>query len=129
MSSTLRAAVRTSARAVRRPYHTTPRVLLPYKDSQDRESLRPRTAEHTKSGRDDDVAAQDDAAYNPRKTRPEETGKQAKGSPLEASGANQELSKPRGDERSQKDRGAGTEVRKGGKSGSGSPPKNSQPGA
>ncbi|KAJ6442110.1 hypothetical protein O9K51_05663 [Purpureocillium lavendulum] len=106
-----------------RAHHTTPRRLLPYKDAQDRETLRPRTAEHTSTGRDDDVAgAHPDAAFNPNKTRPE-TERRRAGDTLEGSGANQELSKPRGDERSEADRGAGEEVRKGGRSGGGSPPK------
>ena len=130
-----------SAAAAARQYHTTPRRALPYKDSQDRETLRPRTAEHTATGRDDDVAgAHPDAAFNPSKTRPEterrtaaaEEEKQNGGkggkSAVEGSAANQELSKPRGDERSDADRGAGREVSKGGRSGAGSPPKKGEVG-
>ncbi|KAL3956430.1 hypothetical protein ACCO45_009276 [Purpureocillium lilacinum] len=60
------------SRRRRAPIPHDPRRALPYKDSQDRETLRPRTAEHTATGRDDDVAgAHPDAAFNPSKTRPE----------------------------------------------------------
>ena len=76
-----------------RRYHATPR-LAAYKDDQDRQSLKPRRAEGTKSGTDDEVA-QTDAAFNPKKTSPEEAKASAasNGNPLDASGANREFSK------------------------------------
>lgn len=111
-----------------RAYHTTPIARFPYKDSQDRESLKPQTAEHTKSGRDDDAAAAGKAAFDRGITTPEgarDAAAEERGSdPLEVSGANEGLSKPRGDERSKNDRGAGKEVRKGGRSGAGGASKN-----
>ncbi|KIE00974.1 hypothetical protein MAJ_02831, partial [Metarhizium majus ARSEF 297] len=112
---------------VTKAYHTNPISYSPYKDSQNRKSLNPRSAEATKSGRDDDVAGAPKAAFGRGVTSPEgerATAAKEEGSdPLEASGANQELSKPQGDERSGHMMGAGKEVRKGGKSGGGSPPK------
>ncbi|KAL2207762.1 hypothetical protein CC79DRAFT_1333590 [Sarocladium strictum] len=119
--SSLRAFLRPASRLpIVRPYHTTPLLRLPYKDDQDRESLKPRSTENTKTGSDQDVAGADpDAAFNPNKTSPEAAHQAADdnaGNPLEGSGANQELSKPRGDEKSGNDRGPGEEVRKGGKS-------------
>ncbi|KAH8897053.1 hypothetical protein GQ53DRAFT_594790, partial [Thozetella sp. PMI_491] len=69
-----------------------------YKHDKDRESLKPRSSEGTKSATDEEVSAHKDAAFNPKKTDPAEAkataGKGGKGNPLEASGANQELSKP-----------------------------------
>merc|ERR1712224_359055 len=112
-----------------RPFSTTSVSRFPYKDSQDRESLRPRAQEGSRSTSDDDVANNPDAAFNPHKTRPEtemkaaEEGRGDDASPLEASGANQSFNKPRGDEKSPNDRGLGKEVRKGGTSGGASPPK------
>ncbi|KAJ6440090.1 Nitric oxide synthase-interacting protein [Purpureocillium lavendulum] len=94
--------------ALRRPYHGTGCRSLAYRDSQERQTLSPRTDEHTKSGTDDEVAALSDTAYGTTKPRPEtvilaaeiEAG-EGQSNPLEASGANQELSKPRGDERAE----------------------------
>lgn len=130
MSSTLRISSRSlvSLAGRGRTYHSTPPALRPYKDSQDRESLQPRSAENTKSGRDDELAGYGDAAFDPHKTKPESGAQTAEaesnGNPLNASGANQGLSKPRGDENSKADRGAGHEVRKGGRSGGGNETKN-----
>ncbi|KHN97958.1 uncharacterized protein MAM_04347 [Metarhizium album ARSEF 1941] len=108
---------------VAKAHHTSPVSCSPYKDSQDRESLRPRPAENTKSGRDDDVAGAPKAAFGRGVTSPEGqramAGKEEGGDPLEASGANQDLSKPQGDEKSRRVAGAGREVSKGGKSGGG----------
>merc|ERR1711988_1394863 len=115
-----RASPRTVAFA--RPLFPTSVSRFPYKDSQDRESLRPRAQEGSRSTSDDDVANNPDAAFNPHKTRPEtemkaaEEGRGDDASPLEASGANQSFNKPRGDEKSPNDRGLGKEVRKGGTS-------------
>lgn len=85
-------------------YHTSRRLQLPYKDDQDRESLKPRSTEGTKSSSDDDAAAQTDTAFDPSTTRPEaekesarRESKQKDGpSPLESSGADQGTSQPLG---------------------------------
>lgn len=97
----------------------TAAARLPYKDDQDRDTLKPRSTEGTKSGADQDVA-EDSAAFDPSKTRPE-TERGAGGPELESSGANQEQSKPQGSNPDGK--GAGKEVRKGGRSAGGSAPK------
>ncbi len=85
---------RAPALSLARRYHPTPHPAA-YKDDQDRQSLKPRRAETTKSGTDDEVAAQTDAAFNPKKTSPEEAKASAagNGNPLDASGANREFSK------------------------------------
>lgn len=116
-----------------RLYTTTPAARLPYKNAQDKDSLNPRSTENTVSGRDDDAAALDDAAYNRNKTRPETAARTADaeskdGNPLNASGANQELSKPQGDERTPHTKGAGDEVSSGGASRRGGAQKGSKPG-
>ena len=92
--------------------------LLSYKDDQDRQSLKPRPSEGTKSGSDDEVAEKTDAAFNPAKTSPEaekdSAARASNGNPLEASGANQELSRPQGaseevaDKEDKKTRSGGT---------------------
>jgi hypothetical protein len=136
MASVLRRAAGPSsssrvATIIIRPYHATPTLRHPYKDSQDRRSLRPGSSENTKSGRDDEVASNPDAAFNPHKTRPEsEAAAASEGNetnPLEATGANQELSKPRGDEKA-KASGPGKETNKGSaRSGFGAAPKRGDP--
>lgn len=113
--------------------HSTRAQRAPYKSSQDRESLDPRRSENTQTGRDDDVANDaGGAAFDPKTTRPESSYNEAAGrtaqqgdgpNPLNASGANQELSKPMGDEKSSKGTGPGDEVRKGGASRRQSAPK------
>ncbi|KAL7817645.1 hypothetical protein V8C44DRAFT_321320 [Trichoderma aethiopicum] len=120
-----------TAAALPRQYHTTAALRLPYKNSQDRQTLKPGTNEGTRSGRDEDVAAQKDAAFNPSKTDPE-SEKEAAGrgnetNPLNASGANQEFNKPMGDTTKAQDTGPGKETSKGGRSGGGSPPKKGKP--
>lgn len=88
-----------------------------------RASLKPR-----KSGRDDDdddaAAAAPKTAFRKGGNSPEEardaaSDEEGGGDPLEVSGANQELSKPQGDEGG-KNHGAGKEVRKGGRRSGGS---------
>lgn len=68
-----------------------------YKDDQDREALRPRPSDGTKSGSDDQVAEKK-VAFDPKSTDPQDAkdsaGRESNGNPLEASGANQEFSKP-----------------------------------
>ncbi|PTB68925.1 hypothetical protein BBK36DRAFT_1157163 [Trichoderma citrinoviride] len=131
-----RCCTTTTAAAVAIPrqhqYHTTAALRLPYKNSQDRQTLKPGTNEGTRSGRDEDVAAQKDAAFNPSKTDPE-SEKEAAGrgnetNPLNASGANQEFNKPMGDTSTEaQNTGPGKETRKGGRSGGGSPQKKGKP--
>ncbi|KAL2150753.1 hypothetical protein VTH82DRAFT_7316 [Thermothelomyces myriococcoides] len=83
--------------SLNRRYHASS-SLFTYADEQDRRSLNPRRSEGTKSGTDDQVAEKTDAAFNPSKTGPEEAkesaARESNGNPLEASGANQEFSKP-----------------------------------
>ncbi|KAF2654790.1 hypothetical protein K491DRAFT_693453 [Lophiostoma macrostomum CBS 122681] len=95
------------------------------KDSQDKDSLKPRSTEYSKSGSDDAVADSDEA-FNPSKTRPEqeksgsesESGGQSN-DPLDVSPGNPEVSKPRGDQEG----GASNSPKSGGGSGGGSAPK------
>ncbi|KAI1814881.1 hypothetical protein GGS20DRAFT_376067 [Poronia punctata] len=81
--------------------HQTAVNRIPYKDDMDRESLKPKAHEYTQSGTDDETAAKhDDAAFNPKKTSPEEAKdtaeqgakQQNKDSPLESSPANHSFS-------------------------------------
>ncbi|UNI16871.1 hypothetical protein JDV02_003268 [Purpureocillium takamizusanense] len=111
MQSALRTTLCTRAVArtpsFRSPYHSTACRLLAYKDVQDRHTLSPRSDEHTKSATDDDVAALLDTAFGSNQPRPDkiivsaEIESKGKPNPLEASGANPEISKPRGDERAE----------------------------
>lgn len=88
-----------------RTYHHTPAARLPYKDDQDRQSLKPQSSQGTVSGTDD-AAAQSDAAFDGSKTAPEESRESVKkesnrkgeNSSLESSGASHEKSKPLGEE-------------------------------
>ncbi|ODA82754.1 hypothetical protein RJ55_01263 [Drechmeria coniospora] len=96
------AQVASSASVHVRVYHAATTLRRPYKDSQNRESLKPKSAEGTMSGRVDDVA-KNAAAFDPSKTSPEterrEAARDAGDNPLDASGANQEISKPLGDKK------------------------------
>ncbi|KAF9876265.1 hypothetical protein CkaCkLH20_06208 [Colletotrichum karsti] len=114
-----RAATSLRAPTTTRTFAYTATTRFPYKDSQDRNSLNPGSTEATKSGRDQD-AAKDSQAFDPSRTRPEEE-RAAGGEELESSGANQKQSKPQGTNPDKK--GAGKEVKKGGKSKGGSAPK------
>ena len=88
----------TTSVATFRTHHQTAILRQPYKDDQDRESLKPRAQESSKSTSDED-AAHDDAAFDPNQTKPEtakDKGSQKPdGSPLEVSPANQDVSKPK----------------------------------
>ncbi|GKT46552.1 uncharacterized protein ColSpa_06733 [Colletotrichum spaethianum] len=112
------AAARPSSAAV--PATTTRRFTgaaargYAYKDSQDRESLKPGGTEGTKTGRDSEVA-HEKGAFDPSTTRPGSEKGEADGHVLDVSGANQAASKPQGD-KADGDGGAGRETRKGGKS-------------
>lgn len=81
-------------------FHSSPRQQLPYKDDQDRESLKPRSTEGTKSGTDN-AAAQSGAAFDPSTTSPEVAKDKAEreggGNSLDVSGANPDKSKPLGE--------------------------------
>lgn len=135
MASTIRHITQISRRCTAgispRLYHTSAALRLPYKDSQDRESLKPRSNNGTRSARDSDVADNKDAAFNPRKTDPDEeletAGRGNETNPLHASGANQEFNKPMGEGKQAHDTGPGKETRKGGRSGGGSAPKKGKP--
>ncbi|KAG6000430.1 hypothetical protein E4U21_005472 [Claviceps maximensis] len=113
------------AHCAHRAYRASPRLRIPYKDAQDRESLNPQSAEQTKSARDNDTAesapktAFQKGGNEPGKARGRASEEVDGGAdPLGASGANQELSKPQGDEGGKK-HGAGKEIQKGGRSGGG----------
>lgn len=125
MSQSLRTLLRTTPRALPtvRAYHSTTLLQIPYKNSQDRETVRPGSTENTRSARDDEIATHHpDAAFNPNKTSPEEAMESTrqsggdKASDLDASGADQKVNKPLGDEKTQKKTGAGKETQKGGAS-------------
>ncbi|KAI1867307.1 hypothetical protein JX265_000856 [Neoarthrinium moseri] len=106
-----------------RPFHSSAVSHRPYKDDQDRESLKPKAHEYTGSGEDDDMAANPDAAFNPNKTSPG-AAKEAAGhgndtNPLENSPANKDVAESgRGKEEDKTKAGAGK------RSGGGSPAKN-----
>ncbi|ELQ35912.1 hypothetical protein MCOR27_006974 [Pyricularia oryzae] len=78
-------------RSSTRQFHGAGIARMPYKDDQDRESLKPRAQEYSKSEGGDNEAAKTDAAFNPNKTRPE-TEKKAGGESLDASPANKDIS-------------------------------------
>ncbi|MCJ1351342.1 MAG: hypothetical protein MMC33_001326 [Icmadophila ericetorum] len=71
----------------------------PRKDSQDKDSINTEATEYSKSGTDDEAARQEDTAYNPNKTDPDDQRKSAGqgvgGNPLEVSPANTDVSKQR----------------------------------
>ncbi|KAI1319743.1 hypothetical protein F5Y16DRAFT_390558 [Xylariaceae sp. FL0255] len=107
--------------------HQTTPAQPPYKDDQDRESLKPKAHEYTQSGTDDETAASHgDAAFNPKKTSPEsakETAaegakQQDKGDPLESSPADHDFAE--GGRGQEEDRPHGGQTKP---SGGGSAPK------
>jgi len=108
-------------------FHSNARLQRPYKNDQDKDSLKPGSSEYSKSGSGgDDDAASSDAAFDPGQTKPEEQGKNVKrengrdeNNPLDVSPANSKVSKGKGDyvEKS----GEGERKRT---SGAGSAPKN-----
>ncbi|KAH8722912.1 hypothetical protein GQ44DRAFT_621523 [Phaeosphaeriaceae sp. PMI808] len=75
---------------------TTPN-LFAQKDAQDKDSLKPRSTEYSKTG-SDDAAAHSDAAFNPNKTSPEEAEATAEreegGNSLNVSPSNEKISEP-----------------------------------
>jgi hypothetical protein len=82
--------------ATARFLRTTPSRLAS-KDSQDKDSLNPRSTEYAKSG-SDDGAAHSDAAFDPNQTSPEEAEataeKEGGDNSLNASPSNPGISKP-----------------------------------
>lgn len=88
-----------SPAATSRGFHGSSRPQLPYKDDQDRESLKPKSTEGSGSGTDHD-AAETSAAFDPSTTSPEGAKNKAEGenngNPLDVSGANHGKSKPLG---------------------------------
>ncbi|KAJ4377970.1 hypothetical protein N0V83_000800 [Neocucurbitaria cava] len=92
------AFARPSAVVTPRFLSTTP-VRLAAKDTQDKDSLKPRSNEYSKSGSDQE-AASSDAAFNPNKTSPEsaeataESEAGGKDNSLNVSPGNEEVSKP-----------------------------------
>lgn len=60
-------------------FHSAARLTYPRAGSQDKDSINRESQEYAKGGTDDQVAAMDDAAFNPEKTSPEEQKKTAGG--------------------------------------------------
>ncbi|KAI7157467.1 hypothetical protein KC349_g5573 [Hortaea werneckii] len=85
-----------------RQFQTSSR-LCASKDAQGKDDLKPEPNEMSKSASDDQAAAVEDAAFNPKKTSPEdeyntaggESAKHGMNNPLDVSPANHEVSKPR----------------------------------
>ncbi|EOA88109.1 hypothetical protein ACJQWK_01502 [Exserohilum turcicum] len=102
---------------------TTP-ARLAQKDAQDKDSLKPRSTEYSKSG-SDDGAAHSETAFDPSKTSPEEeeaTSEREAGGPnnsMNVSPGNKDISEP-----NRPDAGHGGAPNKK-SSGAGSAPKNS----
>ncbi|KAF7941917.1 uncharacterized protein EAE97_006754 [Botrytis byssoidea] len=94
-----------------RPFTNTPTSLLPRKDSQHKDSIDTTATEYSKSGSDDAAAREESAAFDPSITSPEseksEAGKGGGGNPLDVSPANQEVSKPRGEQEGGAERSPG----------------------
>lgn len=99
-------AITARATPTTRSYHPTAALGLPYKDDQDRQSVKPKGVEGGASATAE-ATADTDAAFDPSKTRPEEqhaaaekqtgsSGGQDSSNPLDASGANPEDSPPVG---------------------------------
>ncbi|KAL9129555.1 MAG: hypothetical protein Q9217_002011 [Psora testacea] len=111
------AAIRASSPCSHRPYIHQQRPLsqsawlsFPRKDSQDKDSINAEATEYSKSATDDQGARQDDPAFNPEVTDPQEEKDVAEdtrgvsepsssdsNNPLDVSPANPDVSKPRGD--------------------------------
>ncbi|KAE9992711.1 hypothetical protein Vi05172_g12084 [Venturia inaequalis] len=85
----------------KRSFHGSARSFYATKDAQDKDSLKPRATEYSKSG-SDDAAAHDDVAFDPNQTKPEteqknmgESDNPTEGDPLSVSPGNPEVSKAR----------------------------------
>lgn len=107
-------------------YHNSSMLGLPYKDDQDRNSLKPKSTENSQSGTDQDVAMTD-AAFDPSKTQPEEekmaAGNEKEDSPLAVSGADTKMSFPLGNNGGLEMKGTTKNKGVGKASGGGSPEK------
>ncbi|GAB7363472.1 hypothetical protein MBLNU230_g3744t1 [Neophaeotheca triangularis] len=88
-----------------RPFSQSTLRSYPRKDSQDKDSINTEATEYSKSGTDDQSAsATENTAFDPKTTSPEaehrqanrEVGGDESANPLNVSPANQEVSKPRG---------------------------------
>ncbi|OIW25200.1 hypothetical protein CONLIGDRAFT_84816 [Coniochaeta ligniaria NRRL 30616] len=101
-----------------RQLHTTPRPQA-YKDDQDRESLKPKAPYGSQSA-GDEAASHNPDSYSRKKTDP---SREKKDNPeeLDVSGANQDLSKPQGDNAAEESRPSGPDrkERSGGSTGKG----------
>jgi hypothetical protein len=117
----LRAVTTNPPAAHGRRIHSSPALYKGGKAPPSRKAINTDTAENTKLGSDSE-AAKTDTAFDPKTTRPEAEHDSA-GKPLDVSGANQSVSKPQGDERDVRKRGAGKETEKGGASGGKKPQK------
>ncbi|CAF9937411.1 MAG: hypothetical protein ALECFALPRED_007242 [Alectoria fallacina] len=89
-----------------RQFSQTLSFALPRKDSQDKDSINTEATEYSKSATDDESARQEDAAFDPDITDPQqEKDKAGEGTgdgsdtnnPLDVSPANPEVSKQRGE--------------------------------
>ncbi|KAL2069664.1 hypothetical protein VTL71DRAFT_14343, partial [Oculimacula yallundae] len=92
--------------------------------NQDKDSIDTEATEYTKSGTDDGAAKQEEAAFDPSTTDPEQErkiagkGTEGSGNPLDVSPANPEVSKQRGQTEGGAEKGVGKK-----QSGGGSPNK------
>jgi len=93
-----------SPRPAARPLSTTPSQCADKQKSaqKDRTKISPEANETSKSGSDDEAAQNEEAAFNPDITDPQdakdEAGKGNKGNPLDASPANPDISQPTSEE-------------------------------
>ncbi|KAB5542998.1 hypothetical protein GE09DRAFT_1061534 [Coniochaeta sp. 2T2.1] len=106
-------AVRLSTPSIRPLSTTFP--LRAYKDDQDRESLKPKAPYGSQSA-GDEAASHNPDSYSRKKTDP---SKEKKEQDLDVSGANQDLSKPQGDNAAEESRASGPDrkARSGGSKG------------
>lgn len=119
-----RPLTRTLQPSLTRPLSTTPRLFTgDDRKTQSKDDLNPQSSEYSQTGSDDAVASNEDAAFNPDKTKPEESmntsKKESSGQdPLQGSPGNKEASKPRDPQEGGPSQGTGS-----GGSGGGSAPK------
>ncbi|KAI9751644.1 MAG: hypothetical protein M4579_005969 [Chaenotheca gracillima] len=113
-------------------FHSSRTTNLPRKDSQDKDSINTEATEYSKSGTDDQSAQQQEAAFDPKMTDPQEMkAKAGEGegdgpNPLDVSPANPDVSKPR----KSTEGGAETSANSGSRrSSGGGSPKKASPGA
>ena len=82
------------------PFSSNTRYSYPRKGAEDRNSINTDASEYSKSGTDDAAAHQNEAAFDPSQTDPQEqkdtAGKGNDVNPLEVSPANPDVSKQRG---------------------------------